>query len=117
MKEVNGDFILEEISKLLEPVECDYILAIFPSGDSSHAMASIGLNIQDLEHVAFVLSRLIMYGDDLGWSVLELLQQTCRQFPVPLHHLLAASRADYEEITMHNKKKEDGQKAVKRIKK
>ena len=88
------------------------ILAIFPSGDASHAMASVGLNIQDLEHVAFVLTRMIMHGDDLGWSVLELLQHTCKQFPVPLRHLLAASRADYEEITslykQHEKDAEQG---------
>lgn len=99
MKEIDGEFLSREIARLLEDVDCDYIVALFPAGAASTAMASMGLNLSDPDHVAYVLSRLIMHGDDLGWTLLELLQKVCRELPLPLHQLLAASHADYRELT------------------
>lgn len=99
MKEVDGDYILQEVGDMLDRIECDYIFAIFPPGEASPATASIGLNLSDTDQVANFMAHLIMSGDDLGWSLLELLQKTCRQFPLPLHHLLSASYADYKELT------------------
>lgn len=99
MKEVDGDFILQEVGNMLDKVECDYIFAIFPPGEGSPASASIALNLSDTDQVAGFIAQIIMSGDDLGWSLLELLQKTCRSLPLPLHHLLSASYADYKELT------------------
>lgn len=110
MKEIDGNYVIDEISSLLDGVECDYILALFPAGEASNALASIGLSLSDPEHVAFVISQLIMHGDELGWNMLSLLQKVCRQLPLPLHQLLAASLADYRELTtLHGQ--DDGEAA------
>ena len=98
-QEIDGNKILEEVDRVLDKVECDYLLALFPVEETSNTMASIGLNISDADYAAMVFAKLIMRGGDIGWNLLELLQKTCKQFPLPLHRLLAASYADYEEIT------------------
>ena len=57
------------------------------------------MNIEDAEVVARFLSRLIMQCGELGWRLLLILQKTCKQFPVPLMQILAASQADYQYMT------------------
>jgi len=118
MKEIDGDYILQEVGDMLEKVECDYIFALFPSGDATPATASIGLNLTDTDQVAYFIAQLIMRGDDLGWSLLELLQKTCRTLPLPLHHLLSASYADYKELTTlyeQEGQQQDSQKKKRRV--
>lgn len=99
MEQVSGEVILQEVSRILDTVECDYLLAIFPVEEASNTTASVGLNLSDADYAAKIFSKLVMKGGDMGWSLLQLLQKLCRQFPVPLHHLLSASHADYKEMT------------------
>lgn len=95
--------LTDDVANMIEQAGCEYLFAIFPPIDgvvSSDAdTASIGMNIEDAEVVARFLSRLIMQGGELGWRLLLILQKTCREFPVPLMQVLAASQADYQYMT------------------
>lgn len=95
--------LTDEVASTIEKAGCEYLLAIFPPvegvGSSDADIASIGMNIEDAEVVARFLSRLIMQGGELGWRLLLILQKTCKQFPVPLMQILAASQADYQYMT------------------
>lgn len=98
MKEVNTDMLLEEVSKLLDRLNCDYLLALFPSDETGHKTVSLGMKMEDIDDTALLLSKIILEGGELGWNLLKLMQKTCKSFPVPLHQLLAASHADYQDI-------------------
>lgn len=98
MKEVQTDLLLQEVSKLLDRLNCDYLLALFPSDENGCKTVSMGINLDDIDGTALLLSKIMLEGGEMGWNLLKLLQKTCRAFPLPLSQLLAASQADYKEL-------------------
>lgn len=92
----NSDVVLNQVCNLLECLDTDYLLVLFPTTEEA-GVINVGASIEDAALLPTLLSRSIMQGGDLGWQLFLLFRVVCKQIPIPLDKLLTLTRQEYDE--------------------